>query len=261
VKVAIVTPYHRESEAILRQCHNSVLAQDYPCEHIMVADGHARAAVNDWQCHHITLPRSHGDNGNTPRTIGSLYAINQGFDAIAYCDADNWYRADHIDSLVAMHRQDNAPVCASGRSIHRLDGSKMADLEKHDSRSHIDTSCLFLTRAAFHLCSLWALMPQMLSPICDRIFYSALVGGNFQIAYTGLPTLAFRSQYARHYKSVGESPPDGAKEEMTGELITRWNGLGDAERQMYFRRLGFSFTFGERGPNSPAVSPKPARSG
>lgn len=242
MRVAVVTPYYRESESILRHCHNSVLAQSHPCEHIMVADGHPMAVINGWQCHHSTLPLSHNDNGNTPRTIGSLFAINQGFDAIAYLDADNWYQPNHIASLVQAHHEQAAPVCASDRSLHRADGSLIPVDEPLDGIRHIDTSCLFLTRYAFNLCPLWAMMPPMLSPICDRIFYTALTGSKFKVAYTRLRTLAFRSQYACHYEYAGETAPTDAKGDVTSEPIRRWNSLEDEQRQMYFRRLGFRFS-------------------
>jgi hypothetical protein len=41
--VAVVTPHHSEDLALLRRCHQSVLAQTYPCRHIMVADGLPRS--------------------------------------------------------------------------------------------------------------------------------------------------------------------------------------------------------------------------
>jgi len=41
--VAVVAPYHSEDLAMLRRCHQSVLAQTYPCRHIMVADGLPRS--------------------------------------------------------------------------------------------------------------------------------------------------------------------------------------------------------------------------
>ena len=114
--------------------------------------------------------------------------------------------------------------------------------EPLDGIRHIDTSCLFLTRYAFNLCPLWAMMPPMLSPICDRIFYTALTGSKFKVAYTRLRTLAFRSQYACHYEYAGETAPTDAKGDVTSEPIRRWNSLEDEQRQMYFRRLGFRFS-------------------
>ncbi len=247
MKVAVITPYHLESDEVLRQCHRSVLSQSLSvedsCTHIVVADGHPGKLFDNETARHITLPHCHNDNGNTPRSIGSLYAINQGFDAIAYLDADNWYQPNHIASLINAQQQHGSLVCASARSFHRADGSEMHIREATDGHSHLDTSCLFLTQDAFRLCNVWAMMPKFLSPICDRIFFYALSQAQFEIAYTGQKTLAFRSQYASHYRGIGEPPPEGAKGDVFSEPVARWHALSDTHRRMYFQRLGFSFSF------------------
>jgi hypothetical protein len=90
LKVAVVTPYYKESDDILRQCHESVLRQSYPCMHILVADGHPKALFYGHpKTMHVTLPQANGDQGNTPRTVGGILAEAYGFDAVAYLDADN----------------------------------------------------------------------------------------------------------------------------------------------------------------------------
>ena len=76
LKVAVVTPYFREPDAWLTQGIASVAAQTYPCTHILVADGFPRADLVPNTAQHIVLPQAHGDNGNTPRAIGSLSAIS-----------------------------------------------------------------------------------------------------------------------------------------------------------------------------------------
>ncbi|MEM9692341.1 MAG: glycosyltransferase, partial [Myxococcota bacterium] len=151
-RVAVVTPYYREEAAVLEQCVASVAAQTVPVTHFVVADGHPQPDLVDrFRVEHLVLPDAHGDNGNTPRAIGSLSAVNRGFDAIAYLDADNWYRPEHIERMVALQRRTGASVCTSGRTIHRLDGSFMLVDRESDGLRHVDTSCLFLTRDAFRL--------------------------------------------------------------------------------------------------------------
>ncbi|MEI9963395.1 MAG: glycosyltransferase [Caulobacteraceae bacterium] len=111
LRVAVVTPYFKEPLELLRQCHLSVARQTYPCLHVMVADGFPQAALDGWQIDHLTLPRPHGDIGSTPRLVGCYHAIGLGFDAVAFLDADNWYREDHVETLVRLHERTGAASC------------------------------------------------------------------------------------------------------------------------------------------------------
>src|SRR5271169_5603963 len=70
VAVAVVTAYCREDVAVLRRCHQSVLAQTYPCRHIMVADGFPRQEIDTWNVEHVRLERAYADTGDTPRAMG-----------------------------------------------------------------------------------------------------------------------------------------------------------------------------------------------
>ena len=81
--VAVITPYYKENNQILRMCHESVLLQAPEVDHILVADGHPNPSVEDWPCRHIILPSSHGENGNTPRGVGALMALAEGYQFVA----------------------------------------------------------------------------------------------------------------------------------------------------------------------------------
>src|SRR5438552_2141705 len=117
LRVATITAYHREPVKILRQCHESVLAQTYPTTHFLVADGAPQEAVDAWEAEHIILPRSHGDFGDTPRVIGTISALNLGYDAITFLDADNWYHRKHVELMAAAHKQTGRNVCLGSRAI------------------------------------------------------------------------------------------------------------------------------------------------
>jgi glycosyltransferase involved in cell wall biosynthesis len=212
-RVAVVTPYYREPLAILRQCHESVLAQNADFDHFLVADGHALDEIDDWDVKHVRLPSAHGDGGNTPRSVGSLLADAEGYDFIAYLDADNWFHPSHLDSLLGTFEATGASVCCAKRTFHRGDGSQLKIAEPaEEAGTHVDTSCLFLHRAAFGACSAWHRMPRPLKGMCDRIFYSALQHARHSIAHTGQRTVAYRSQYAVHYTTAGEAPPANCKD-------------------------------------------------
>lgn len=210
LRVAVVTPYYKETPEVLRQCHDSVLAQTHPATHYMVADGHPQGQVAGWDAKHIQLPDAHGDNGNAARAIGSVSAINQGYDVIAYLDADNWYREDHLERMIALHHERGAVICSSNRTMHRLDGSLMYCDVESDGVRFVDTSNLVLMRDAFRLTALWGMMPKKLSPICDRIFWQAVLASKLPRAHDKAPTVAFRSRYADHYRICGEASPADA---------------------------------------------------
>jgi glycosyltransferase involved in cell wall biosynthesis len=146
VRIAVITPYYKEPLSILKQCHDSVLAQqvDAVVDHFMIADGHPMLELSKWKVKHVQLPNAHSDNGNTPRGIGSTLADAEGYDFVAYLDADNWYYPDHLASLLALHHQSEAPVCCSMRTFHKIDGSPLNIAEpQEDSFLHVDTSCFF----------------------------------------------------------------------------------------------------------------------
>jgi hypothetical protein len=223
MKVAVITPYYKEEAPVLERCHHSVAAQMHECVHFMLADGVKNEAVATWDVAHVILPTGHDDNGDTPRCIGGLLAANEGFDAIAFLDADNWFQPNHIASLVQVARESSAPVCVSSRSIHRVDGSLMTAFDpESDGDNHVDTSCLFLTRPAFGSLPVWGGIPKALAPLADRIFWRHLQR-RYPIALTRLPTMAFRTRYGFHYKRLGEAPPECAKQ--INRLYRWWSRL------------------------------------
>jgi len=241
LRVAVVTPYYRESPEVLWHCHHSVQSQTHPCTHFLVADGHPAAAVAGWPAEHIVLSKPHADNGNTPRAIGSLSAMNLGYDAIAYLDADNWYYPGHIESMVGLHRATGAPVCTASRTIHRLDGTLLyADVTENDGKQFADTSCMFLTREAYPLLPLWAMMPTQLGPICDRVMWLAIQTRHIPTAHNSQPTIAFRTQYKAHYRIAGEPFPPGAKSTAAsaGRALAWWNALPEEVRDKWMRYFG-----------------------
>ncbi len=122
MRVAVISPYFRTPVEWLIRCHASVRAQDHPCTHILVADGEPQDVVATFAAQHIVLPVRHADYGDTPRAVGGLSAVGQGFDAIAYLDADNWYTRGHVASLIALHERTGAPICVSRRILYHLDG-------------------------------------------------------------------------------------------------------------------------------------------
>ncbi len=235
LRVAVITPYYQEPVDVLRRCHDSVLEQTHPCTHFLVSDGSPHVEVADWQGEHIQLGRPHGDNGNTPRAVGSLSAMNRDFDAVAYLDADNWYWPQHIAAMVALYRQTGVAICTASRTIHRGDGSVMYVDYECNGESHVDTSCLFFLRPAFRIMPYWATMPRQFGPICDRAMWQIILAHKLSSAHHAQPTVAFRTQYEFHYQRIGETPPPGAKSnaESTGSAWDWWDSLAPDVRAQW----------------------------
>lgn len=236
LRVATITPYFRESAEVLRQCHESVVAQTYPSTHFMVSDGIPQKEIDNWELEHIVLSSSHGDFGDTPRVVGALSALTLGYNAIAFLDADNWYHRKHIELMVAAHEQTGRNVCIASRAMHRLDGSFMYNLKEDDS--HVDMNCMFLVGDVTRLIPLLAVKPKPLAEVDDRIFWKCIVARNIPFVRVTAPTVAYRSAWKVHYEAMGETPPDGTKEAV-GNRAYEWLETATEEEKVSWSRFLF----------------------
>lgn len=211
-RIAVVTPYHREPLEMLARCHESVLAQQPLADHIMVADGFARPEVASWNVNHVVLPQEHADYGCTPRGLGSMLADAEGYDFVAYLDADNWFLPGHLASLLELHRQTGSPVCTSFRAFYGPGGESLPVTEQEeDSLQHVDTNCFLIARAAFRTFPVWLQLPRQITALCDRVFLGALLNERFAISSTRKRTVGYRTLHELHYAKAGLQPPEGAK--------------------------------------------------
>jgi glycosyltransferase involved in cell wall biosynthesis len=213
MKIAIITPYFKESLDILEQNYKSVIDQDLNTDHYFIADGYPLDAISKWKVKHIILDKSHDDNGNTPRGVGSKKVRELNYDFLAYLDADNWFHKNHLKSLINLYNDAKVNICCSKRTFHHMNGKELYISEMpEDEFEHVDTSCFLIHNSAFELTKIWEKMPKILSPICDRIFYKSIfIHKKYSIAFSNLRTVAFRSQYLSHYKSANEQPPKNLK--------------------------------------------------
>ena len=241
--VAVLTPYFKESLATLQRCHASVREQTIRCEHIVVADGHARAELDHWGLRHIRIATPSSDFGDTPRRIAGEAAIESGFDAVVYLDADNWLRPRHVESLLACRRARGALLCHSARTFHRIGGTLLPLLWKGDNVDHVDTSCVFVAREAFELLPLWGAWPRELSRIDDRMFWQAALARGFSQAFTGALTTCYEASHVSYYREVGEPAPAGARPDIDIQQLRAWHAaLPPTERNDLDGRFGFSVT-------------------
>jgi len=228
LRVAVITPYFGETLPMLRQAHESVLAQTYPCRHILVADGRPKTEVEGWDADHLVLPRSYGDFGSTPTFVGASFAAMQGYDLIALLDSDNWFREDHIERVLELEQSSGAAFLSSGRMLCRLDGSVMAFCPLSDPERFIDTSCMAFTKAAFPLLARLVTMPDYAHGISDRVLYHHILSSGTPRAHCQERTVFYRCGKSGIYELLGEPVPDGVMPppDYRG-LLARWVADGN----------------------------------
>lgn len=212
-RIAVITPYHKEPIEMLRECHESVLAQGVDAHHYFIADGHPQSdmMVND-KVSHVMLPNEHADYGNTPRGIGGILAVNADFDYITYLDADNWYHPNHLTSLIDLHKKTGADICCSFRTFHQSDRSAiLVDDPQEQALRHVDTNCYFLSKSAFEVASLWTRIPKQLAPVGDRVFKEYLKQKRYRLSFSKQKTVAYRTLWRDHYVAAGLKPPLNSK--------------------------------------------------
>lgn len=243
LRVAVVTPYHRESEAQLARCVASVAAQRYRCRHFLVSDGHPQEQVDGWDVRHVRLGVAHGDYGDTPRAIGSLLAVAEGFDAIAYLDADNAYQPEHIGDLVAAWQGSSGrhAVLSSARRFVSAAGEPLAAVEDLDLARTADTNCLLLTGAALAQVALWAQLPAPLHIIGDQVFCQALLARGLSMAHLPRQSVLYTTRWRAHYHSAGQPAPPDARDiaQPLREAARWWLGLDAAQRAPHLAIMGF----------------------
>jgi hypothetical protein len=190
----------------------------------MVADGCAQDWLDGEGVRHLRLDRKHADFGNAARGVGGLLAVAEGYESIAFLDADNWLDPDHIERCIAASRSLPGAGCdfvIAKRRWVRPDETVIAVPDEPPER-HVDTNCFVLLRGAFHLVSVWGSMPREVSAIGDRIFYAALRHGGLASASVAHPTVNYRCLWEYVYRAAGEPPPPGAKPSIDAAAIEAW---------------------------------------
>lgn len=208
MKVTVVTPYHREPDALLERCIQSVKGQSYQhITHLLVADGHPKAIPIDSNIQHITLPSEHADAGATPRSIGAISAFSQGADAVAFLDADNTIQPWHVSMMCKQMQLSQAKVVSATRNICTLDGDVMyVDDIESTGDEFCDTNCMFIGRECLNLLSFWITEPAM-RLWSDRIFWASILRSQLKRAHCAIPSVNYHTKWAWHYQHAGLEPP------------------------------------------------------
>lgn len=190
LRVAVVTPFHREPAAWLDACQRSVASQTHTCTHILVGD--AATVQPPLPALVIPLPQGVKDRGDTPRAVGAMYAAGLGFDAIAFLDAGNTFDADHIARLVALQQQTGAVVLSARRRFASPDGQPMAECQSSDGEQFCDTNCLMVMRPAFAQMAQWAVMDPARHATDDPAIWHTLKAAGHARAHSPVVSVSCR---------------------------------------------------------------------
>lgn len=218
MKIAVITPYYKESTAELKRCHDSVKAQTVPCHHIFVSDGHPHPMIDTLDATHIRVP-GHADYGDTPRLIGGAHATTAGYDAVLLLDADNWFDPDHVATLLAYQAKTGVDVVTCGRKlVHCETLQPFAECDESDGDTFVDTNCYLLMRSALPYMAGWGFKDPKRGIVGDRIFWNTLKGSSLKRAHSPRNGVNYVSTFATHYLHRGLDVP------ARGKLIVDYSG-------------------------------------
>ena len=211
MRVAVVTPYLKESDDVLARCHASVLSQvDVKLTHILVSDGMPNALCSTFNAEHIILPITHDDAGATPRLIGAISAFGRGYDAVAFLDADNWYFPNHIKTVSELLQKSGSDAVFAMRSIYDKNNNFMyVDSIESIGEYMVDTNCWFLSKKMLPLLHTW-IINKSDKLINDKIFFTACKQSNAKIEKCNQPTVAYVTKWAWHYYTAKKQIPEDA---------------------------------------------------
>lgn len=231
MKIAVITPYHDIESPYFTQCLESIKNQTYQdVIHITIGDGCNQASLaNAGNTHNIHLPKNLNDYGDSPRSIGVIYAFSLGVDAVVFLDSDNWYEPNHIETMVNECIASNSDVVTSLRYLNHLNGSVMGVCPDSNGIGFCDTNCLLVTKAIAEEAGVWWLIPDDLHVIDDRVIWDTLIHATDKISSTGKPTIHYRTAFLFHYQTFNIPPPKGTK---AGEHIAT---LGEIMNSLQLR--------------------------
>lgn len=243
MKIAVVTPYYKESPETLWRCHQSILKQTVPCTHILVSDGHPLPIVDQWEARHIKLPYAHGDYGDMAKSVGAMEAYVQNYDAIAFLDADNWFRPEHFEKVIERHRQSQADVVVTYRFFCDLEGTPLAQDLNSDGVAFADTNCMIFFGEGKKLACDWFKIPPWAHCICDRVIWSWVQKQDLKIFPSQDCTVCYSLAYEGIYKLLEIAPPKEALEKNNAldisKALYRWKEMTGDDLSFEVRMLKF----------------------
>jgi glycosyltransferase involved in cell wall biosynthesis len=211
-RYAIVTPYYKEDRKTLERCLQSVRNQSIHVDHIVVADGFPQSWIDDEPVRHIRLDTAHANFGGTPRGLGALMAVSEGYEAIGLLDADNWLAPDHVANCLELASRQTEPCDFIVARRHLMTPDEiLLNLGVEPSSSHVDTSCYFFLPGSYPVLHHWVTLPKPLTLINDRMFLAAATAYKLRSAQVDRPTVFYETLWSANYEAAGLAAPPNAK--------------------------------------------------
>lgn len=213
MKVAVITPYHDPDSPYLEACLTSVQRQTYTnLIHVTVGDGcHLKSPMKFANVHDIALPRNLNNYGDSPRSIGVIYAFALGVDAVLFLDSDNWFADNHVELMIKECKASQSDVVTCRRYLTHLDGSVLGICPESDGVIFCDTNCLLVTRELAEEAGLWWMIPDDMHVIDDRVMWDTLIHATDRITTTKTASVYYRTAFEFHYHMFKVAPPPGTK--------------------------------------------------
>jgi hypothetical protein len=180
---------------------------------MFISDGFPSKFVDSQNIRHIKLDQNHNDVGNTPRAVGCLIGIAEGYNGIGLLDVDNWLEPSHLEACLQAASNisggvDECDYVVAKRYLRRPDGTIMPVPEEP---GHIDTSCFFFLPGSYAVLPIWAYLPRAVYPVGDRIIAEALRKRAYKAAYVQMPTVNYHNLWPSPYELLNEPVPKNAR--------------------------------------------------
>jgi glycosyltransferase involved in cell wall biosynthesis len=238
-RFAIITPYFREPPEVIQRCIESVKRQTLATSHFVVSDGYPQDWLDGAGVRHLRLGLAHGDFGNTPRGLGALLAISEGYEAVGFLDADNWYEPDHVEQCCTAANAGHGStidIVAAKRRFLLPDGTVT---HLRDEANHIDTNCYWFLQGAFHVVHYWTTMVSQVASLGDRVFCEVVRANQLAVGHTKSETVNYVGNFEGFYRALGWPVPPGAKPNIDARPIFAWiMGLDDRQQRLARQRCG-----------------------
>jgi glycosyltransferase involved in cell wall biosynthesis len=213
-KIAVITPYYKESDKQLLKCYESVRSQTIKnVTHFFVSDGHPNRLIDVLpgdHTVHLKIPPC-ADYGDTPRGIGAAIASAQGYAAICFLDADCWYDPTHLEDMLDARGLHSAPIITSLRNLYRPNGTFMRVDNESDGVLFNDTNCYMFFTESYNMLRSWLFKPKSVSALGDRFLWAQIKKNGLNTASTLKATVNYTTTFAAHYTAMGEDPPADSK--------------------------------------------------
>jgi len=239
-RYAIVTPYYKEDRKTLERCLQSVRKQSVHVDHILVADGFPQFWIDEEPVRHIRLDTAHANFGGTPRGLGALMAVSEGYEGIGLLDADNWLAPDHVERCIETASQQTQPCDFIIARRHLMTPDEVP-LDMVDGSSDlVDTNCYFYLPSSYPALHHWVTMPKPLTPIGDRMFLAAAETYGLRSVQIDQPTVFYQTLWSANYEAAGLVVPANARPNVDMMPAEIWLDSLSAEQLQLANKLAGS---------------------